>query len=116
MADKGRSGQADLRKFFGSLYSEPQQLPSAGWDPIVTRLVARTADNTVVGDQALQSLLVHYVVENATSLEQIKNLGSGLAGIKQRAVQDVVNAFPKANLDQLINAARDAGYDVQVLG
>lgn len=109
--------QQDLRQFFGALYVRPQKdIPSTGWDPIVARLVARTPDNTVVGDQALQSLIVNYVVANASSLDQIKALGSGLAGIKQRAVQDVMRAFPDANLDELIGAAREAGYDVQVLG
>lgn len=104
-------------KFFGALYEEqPVSLPPDEFDVLASRLVSRIGGNTLVGDQALQSLLVNFVTSNATDLEQVKNLGASLAGIKQRALEDVAGAFPNANLDELVSAAREAGFDVEVLG
>jgi hypothetical protein len=102
-------------KFFGSLYEERQELPTEEYDALVSRLVARIGSNVVAGDQALQSLMVNFVMSNAKDITQVHRLGAALGGIKQRAVEEVISAFPNANLDQLLTSARESGYDVQVL-
>lgn len=105
------------RRFFGSLYEEPQALPSEEYDALVSRLVVRsaTAANIVAGDQALQSLLINFVARNSKDIDQVRALAEGMGGIKARAVEEVVRAFPNANLDELVASAREAGFDVQVL-
>ena len=110
-------GKKNVRNFFKSLYAEPQveQLPQADYDAAISRLIARLPGNTVVGDQALQSLLVNFVLTNAQTIEEVKGMRAALAGIKQRAVGEVIRAFPNADLDTIIGTAREAGYDVQVL-
>lgn len=103
------------REFFASLYEEEQIMPAAEYDRVVSRLAVKASGNTMFGDQALQSLLVNFVTENAKSLDEVKGLRAALAGIKQRAVSSIANAFPNANVDELISAAQSAGYDVRVL-
>jgi hypothetical protein len=106
----------DPREFFKSLYAKPVEImPQVEYDATVSRLVSRIGGNTVVGDQALQSLMVNFVLSNASSLEQVKGLSVALAGIKQRAVSEIAQAFPNANLDELVNAAKTAGYEVSIL-
>lgn len=110
------SDTSRMKEFFGALYEKQVQLPQGEYDETVTKLVVRTVGNTVVGDQALQSLLTSYVAKNATSLDDARSLGIIVAGIKQRAVDAVAKRFPKANLETLIAEAKEAGLDVQVLG
>ena len=103
------------KEFFKSLYAEEEVMPTAEYDRVVSRIAVKATGNTMFGDQALQSLLVNFVTENATSLEQVKDLRAALAGIKQRAISSIANAFPHSNVDELISAAKSAGYDVRVL-
>jgi hypothetical protein len=90
-------------------------LPQTEYDALVSRLVARGQGNTMIGDQALQALMVDFVLTNAKSLDDVKRMKAALAGIKQRAISDVINAFPNASIETLIESARASGYDVQVL-
>ncbi|CAM4047050.1 hypothetical protein SHDE107825_01220 [Shewanella denitrificans] len=103
------------KDFFASLYEQEQVMPSAEYDRVVSRLAVKAGSNTMFGDQALQSLLVNFVTENATTLEEVKNLRAALAGIKQMAISSIAKSFPKANIEELICAATAAGYDVKVL-
>lgn len=103
------------KEFFANLYEEEQIMPAAEYERVVSRLAVKASGNTMFGDQALQSLLVNFVTENAKSLDEVKDLRAALAGIKQRAVSSIANAFPNANVDELISAARAAGYDVKIL-
>lgn len=111
-----KTQQTDIKGFFGDFYQKPDVLPQGEYDEAVTRLVVKTVGNIVVGDQALQSLLTHYVMSNAASTDELKNMAAAVAGIKQMAVDFVARKFPNADLDTLVSSARDAGYDVQVLG
>jgi hypothetical protein len=104
------------KEFFASLYEEEGEvMPYVEYDRVVSKLAVRASTNTMFGDQALQSLLVNFVTDKATTIEEVKNLRAALAGIKQMAVSSVAKAFPKANIEELICAATAAGYDVKVL-
>jgi hypothetical protein len=102
------------RKFFGTLYEDGEDA-SADWSSAVTPLVAKMGDNVVAGDQALQSLMVNFVLNNADSIDQVKGMSAALAGIKQLMVTEIVKEFPHSSIEELIAAARESGYDVQVL-
>lgn len=107
----------DASRFFGALYEKPQTVTRGEYDEAVCRLVVKTVGNVVVGDQALQSLLTNFVAQNADAAEvNQRDLWTMVAGIKQRAVEAVTKAFPRANVDELVDSARRAGFDVQVLG
>ena len=115
MAKKATS-KINVKDFFGGLYEQPEVLPKGEYDEKVTGLIVRTMGNTMVGDQALQSLLTHYVMKNAESLDDFKSMSVVVAGIKQVAIKSIAKRFPSANLEELIGSARDAGFDVKVLG
>jgi len=116
----GRPGGSDAltdemaRQFFGTLYEDGESA-SADWTSAVTPLVAKMGGNVVAGDQALQSLMVNFVLNNADGLDQVKGMSAALAGIKQLMVTEIIKEFPHASIEELIAAARESGYDVQVL-
>jgi hypothetical protein len=102
--------------FFSSLYeTAPQSLPD-DFDAIVTRLVASKGDKVVSGDQALQSVMINYLLSSPENATSGQSLASYVAGIKQKSVDAFTAAFPGVNLDVLIDEAKRSGHDVQVLG
>ncbi|MGH3438992.1 MAG: hypothetical protein ACRDRN_21310 [Sciscionella sp.] len=106
--------EATARQFFGSLYEDGDHV-AASWTSAVTPLVAKLGNNVVSGDQALQSLMVNFVLKNAENIDQVKRMSAALAGIKQIIIGEVIQEFPHTSIEELIAAAREAGYDVQVL-
>jgi hypothetical protein len=120
LATAGRPGASDgltdetARQFFGTLYEDGENA-SADWSSAVTPLVAKMGSNVVAGDQALQSLMVNFVLNNADSLDQVKIMGPALSGIKALMVTEIIKEFPHSSIEELIAAARASGYDVQVL-
>lgn len=112
------------RDFFGSLYATPPGKTGDNFDAITAllrhfvianRIVTRLGSAVVRGDEAIQALLSNYVLTHPSNVKKDRQLTAALAGIKQRAVQEFADVFPTANLDTLINAAQEAGYEVEVL-
>ena len=102
------------RKFFTQLYAAPSVGVKGEFDPMVTRLVAKLGDQIVVGDQALQGLMLNHVLSTPENAAKGKKLAAALAGIKQRSVDEFTKAFPNTNLETLIQEAKKAGYEVEV--
>ena len=102
--------------FFKSLYVDQPAGLKGNFDAAVTRLVSKQGENAVVSDQALQSLMMNFVLSNPKNAKKGKELSAVLAGIKQRSVESFVDAFPGISLDDLIAEAEKAGHTVEVLG
>lgn len=103
------------KKFFASLYANPPVGAEGNFEAMTTKLVAKLGDTVVSGDQALQSLMMNYVLSSAANVEKGKKLTALLGGIKQKSVTEFSSTFPTANLDELIKSAKEAGYEVEVL-
>jgi hypothetical protein len=104
------------KSFFSDLYEDHPVIPeTAHFDKMVTKLVTQLGPNVSTGDQALQSMMFNYILSDPANIDKGKELASVLGNIKQQAVGEFIKAFPNANLDALIAAAKTAGYDVQVL-
>lgn len=101
--------------FFGSLYAQPPVGQGDNFNAIANRVVTRLGSVFAQGDQALQTLLSNYVLQNPTNRVRDAKLSAALAGIKQRAVQEFTNVYPNVNLETLILEAQKAGYDVEIL-
>ncbi len=108
---------ADVAKsFFKSLYAEsPTVTNRPEFDLMTTRLVAQLGGTVSTGDQALQGLMFNYIISNPEHAQAGQKLGAVLGNIKQQAVMEFAKTFPNANLDELIVAAKKAGYDIEVL-
>jgi hypothetical protein len=107
--------QDTAKKFFTSLYEEAPLGLDGHFDAAVTRLVSKQGDTAVAGDQALQSLLLNYALSTPENAVKAKSITASLAGIKQQAVSHFAETFPNADLNTLIESAKAAGYDVDVL-
>ena len=104
------------KQFFSNLYEEHPDIPDLpNFDRMVTKLVAKLGPNVGAGDQALQSMMFNYILSDPNNTLIGKDLASVLGNIKQAAVGEFIKAFPNANIDDLIAAATNAGYDVQIL-
>lgn len=104
------------KAFFASLYEKQPTGLTGNFDAAVTRLVAKQGDSAVVGDQALQSLMMTYILSNPENVAKGKTIAAAVAGIKQKSVNSFVNAFPGVSLEKLISEAQAAGHQVEVLG
>jgi hypothetical protein len=104
------------KDFFASLYENQPAGLTGNFDAAVTRLVAKQGDTAVVGDQALQTLMMNYVLSSPENVEKGKDITAALGGIKSMAVASFVNAYPGVSLDTLIAEAKAAGHQVEVLG
>ncbi len=104
------------KEFFASLYEKQPAGLEGNFDAAVTRIISRSGDAAVVGDQALQSLMLNHVLSNPDNAEKAKGISVALAGIKQKSVDSFVATFPGVSLDQLIAEANAAGHKVEVLG
>lgn len=109
-------GAVMSKEFFASLYENQPAGLTGNFDAAVTRLVTKQGDNAVVGDQALQSLMMNYVLSSPQNAEKGKAITAALAGIKQMAVSSFAAAYPGVSLDKLIATAEAAGHQVEVLG
>lgn len=108
---------ADTAKlFFANLYEEHPAIPDTpNFDKMVTKLVSQLGPTVSTGDQALQTLMFNYILSDPANLSKGQELAAVLGNIKQMAVTEFVKAFPNANLDELMAAAKTAGYDVEVI-
>ena len=107
---------AVAKKFFASLYAKPTVGTAGDYEAMATRVVAKLGKSVTAGDHALQSLMFNYILADSTRTEKGMKLSAVLANIKQRSVAEFTKAFPKANLNELVSAAKEAGYDVEILG
>ncbi|NQX42448.1 hypothetical protein SAMN05421820_111172 [Pedobacter steynii] len=105
----------NAKKFFASLYATKHVDTDGHFDSMVTSLVAKLGDKVVTGDQALQGLMFNYVLSDPKHAAEGRKISAALAGIKQRSVDAFLKAFPKSDINSLIDAAKTAGYAVDVL-
>ena len=104
------------RDFFASLYENQPAGLTGNFDAAVTKLVTKQGDTAVVGDQALQALMMNYVTSSPQNAAKGRQISAALGGIKARSVDAFAKAFPGVSLDQLINEAKAAGHQVEVIG
>lgn len=104
------------KQFFANLYEDHPAVPNTpNFDKMVTKLVSKLGPNVSTGDQALQAMMFNYILSDPAKAQKGQQLASVLGNIKQLAVSEFVKAFPNANLDDLMTAAKNAGYDVEVM-
>lgn len=108
--------KSSAEDFLSSLYRGGEDKTHRSFDTAVTRLIDAQGDEAVAGDQALQSLMIHYLTSDPRRAERGQDIAVVVAGIKARAVSAFTDAFPDADLDTLIKEAKAAGHKVEVLG
>ncbi|OBX18615.1 hypothetical protein A9995_11710 [Erythrobacter sp. QSSC1-22B] len=104
------------RKFLSSLYRDLPDEADGSFDVAVTRLIDTQGKKAVAGDQALQSLMIHYLTSDPKRGAVGREISAAVAGIKMAAVSAFSASFPDADLETLIREARSAGHHVEVLG
>jgi hypothetical protein len=109
-------------RFFGSLYDRSHAPDLGDFEAAALRLVARVENgvptkDTAAGDKALGVLMLNHVMTtpDVDSSTRAALSAAALMNIKSELVARFVDTFPDMNLDQLLDAARDAGYQVEVL-
>jgi hypothetical protein len=102
------------KKFFRSLYKDADTVPDDHFELTTSRIIAKQGGKTLSGDAALQGLMLNYLLDPKNA-PAAKPLSAVIAGIKQRAVSEFTKNFPNTTLDDLVKAANEAGYEVQVL-
>lgn len=105
------------KEFFGSLYEHEDTPDLNEFDSAAIRLVARIETSSVPGDRALGLLMLNHVMGAPKTDAKTKSTltAAVLMNIKQIAVDGFLQAFPDMTLDRLVEAAKDAGYEVDVL-
>ena len=103
------------KQFFSSLYEDTPTELKGNFDAMATKLVAKSGETLVSGDQALQSLMINYILSSQENVEKGKDIVAALGHIKQRSVNDFTSKFPNTNLEDLIAAAEKSGFDVSIL-
>lgn len=103
--------------FFGSLYATEAAPDLNAFDNAAIRLVARYKDRVMPGDDALGTLMMNAVMSEPklTPDDRVELTAAVMGNIKQMAIATFLEKFPKATLESLIESAREAGYEVQVL-
>jgi hypothetical protein len=115
------------RQFFGSLYEQREntRAPDLGaFEGAAIRLVVRTntpetiqGKDVVPGDKALGILMLNHLM-SAPEVEPSAKAAltaATLMNIKSEVVGRFTELFPNTNLEGLVSAARDAGYQVDIL-
>lgn len=104
------------KNFFASLYEETiEDGINGNFDVLASKLIAKSGQTVVSGDQALQTLMLNYTLSSPENAKKGHEIAAALGHIKQRSVEEFSSKFPNANLDELIQSAKEAGYDVSVL-
>lgn len=106
------------REFLSALYADPEtaKVTDADWSGAVDSKLIGLREQAESGDEALQSLMLNFVLHNAQDGAQAKRLSTVIAGIKMALVSEIMHEFPTASMEELVSAAAAAGYDVDVLG
>jgi hypothetical protein len=104
------------KKFFGSLYSHTNTPDLSDFDSAAIRLVARVDQYAVPGNKALGLLMLNAVMSSEIPKDKKAGLAAAtLMNIQAPAVERFLEAFPSATLTELIQSAKKAGYEVDVL-
>ena len=107
------------KDFFGSLYENDETPDLNGFEAAAIRLVARIDGVAAPGDKALALLMLNQIM--STPDDQVDPARKGaltaaiLMNIKAPAVDGFLEAFPQQSLEELVDAANKAGYQVDVL-
>jgi hypothetical protein len=105
----------EARRFFTAIYDKPVVVSDEHFELLSSRLATRMGGASAAGDAALQALMLNYILADGERSAQARDLSAILAGIKQRAVTEFTARFPEADLDTIVKAAKEAGYDVAVM-
>ena len=112
------------KNFFGSLYHRSHAPDLGHFEAAALRLVASVGDEAAVqtkdvaaGDKALALLMLNHVMTTprVDSGKRAALTAAALLNIKSEVVGRFVELYPDMNVDQLIKAANEAGYHVEVL-
>jgi hypothetical protein len=114
------------KEFFGSLYAKDNSFaPDLGrFESAAIRLVASVGDNdavptktTAAGDKALGVLMLNHVMSSPDlkPAQRAALTAAALLNIKAEMVGRFVELFPGMTLQELVKAAGDAGYNVEIL-
>lgn len=109
----------EAKQFFGALYcgrGGRQAIDRNEFRELAAKFIARCSDETVVGTAALQGLMLNYALGSAENAEKAKDKAILLAHISRRGVAAFIESFPEATIDDIMKAAEEAGFDVEVVG
>ena len=109
----------EAAKFFQNLYRNPlpgeEPVDRGVFYSIATKLIAKSPEQTTVGVTALQALMLNYVAARPDRPTKVRDAALLLAHISRPGAGTFVRAFPDATLEELVEEARRAGYEVEVL-
>lgn len=105
------------QQFFGSLYDHTDTPDLNEFESAAIRLVARVETSSAPGDRALGLLMLNHVMGAPETAPEKKTAltAAVLMNIKAPAVDRFIDAFPDMTLDRLVDAAKEAGYQVDIL-
>lgn len=115
---RNAASEAEARRFLAALYADPDtaEVNDADWTGAADSRLVALREQAASGDEALQSLMLNFVLHNAQDGAQAKRLSTVIAGIKMALVSEIMHEFPTASMEELVASAKAAGYDVEVLG
>lgn len=105
------------RTFFGALYDERTAPDLNEIDSAAIRMVARLGSHVMPGNDALGLLMMNHVMATPKLGNDVKTelTAAVLGDIKAMAIASFIKQFPQTNVEQLVEAAKKAGYDVEIL-
>ena len=107
----------DAIKFFGGLYAGSgggDSIERGEFYKIATKFVVDDGEQTTVGTAALQSLVLNYLL-GSQNPKQAQANAVMIAHISRPGIGTLVKEFPNATIDDLIRAAKEEGFSVEVL-
>jgi len=105
------------KEFFGSLYDHAHTPDLNDFDSAAIRLVVRVDSYAAPGNKALGLLMLNAVM-SSEKIDPKKKAGlaaATLMNIQAPAVERFLEAFPSTNLEELIDAAKKNGYEIDIL-
>ncbi len=103
------------KKFFASLYKDDVAAKPGAFERMASRISTTHGEAVATGDKALQNLMFTYILSSPENVEKGRDLAAVLGNIQRAAVEKFAKTFPNADLKTLMAAAKDAGYDVDVI-
>ena len=112
------------KKFFGSLYDRSNTPDLGNFEAAAIRLVASVESDDAIptkdvasGDKALGLLMLNHIMNsrNIDTKQKAALSAAALLNIKSELVGRFTELFPDMTVNELTKAAKDAGYNVEVL-
>jgi hypothetical protein len=112
------------KKFFGSLYDRSHTPDLGNFEAAAIRLVASVESveaiptkDVAAGDKALGLLMLNHIINsrNIDTKQKAALSAAALLNIKSELVGRFTELFPDMTVNELTKAAKDAGYNVEVL-